>query len=138
MNNWNQPNEKENWKKECFFLLFLGILFSFLIKKCAIGTYIEILGTIREDRTVMVIVSLEQLPQLLEGRSCWIDKKSYSYQVLEVQEDILIEGRQFYKQVTLNVALPSDLLQVNSMFSLLISKEQKSLFHILPSCFKEG
>lgn len=138
MNRWSFPDERIHWQKEVVFLLLIGILFVFLIHKGKLERYVELLGTVNEEKTVTVVVSLEQLPQLLQEEVCWIDQRKYSYRVERVEQDILIEENQFYKQVTLKVAMPSDLLQVNAVFSLLISKEQKAIFDILPSCLKEG
>lgn len=117
--------------------LLLGMLFFTVVHKCKVKMYYTSMGVVDKEGNVLTIVTMEQLQQLLKYKKVIINKKYYTYKIILIKSDFIIEGKQIYKQVLLKINLPKSLLTTDNTFSIIVPKETISVYRILESCFKE-
>ncbi len=121
-----------------FIVLFLCIssFLSLIILKGKVKVYDEIVGMV-EDDNIICVVPLKVLEHLSTHHEIIINRKTYSYQILEITSDISVNDNIIYKQVILDIPIEDNIRREHNTFTMIIPIEEVNLLQIIKTIIKE-
>ena len=107
-------------------VFIIAILFLVFVKN--INDYFELVGIVVSDNQVSVMVPVENIEMIIDGKQLFIDKDSFNYNLDKIDGEIVYNQGIMMQKVTLNIPLRGKNIE-NNIVNLKIEKESKKFFN---------